>query len=148
MNQPSYRPAPRSDWAPVKTFDKDNVVVRVEKLDVLKQGVEKTFYRVKVGHLNHEKSFIPLLPMFTEGHGKGKITIKRVAEVVLELVKSAEDWIHNEAQYAEDTRTHSRIEREQKQADRDKPVTRVTGKTEKKRNKLKAKQDAARAGSS
>ena len=52
------------------------------------------------------------IPIYTRG--KGEIEITRVSAVLAKLVKDAEDWIHNEAQYREDEIIDEKVRKEEK----------------------------------
>lgn len=120
-----------NEWTVAKTFEENGVAVRVEVLESFNPSFNPR-YSLKVGRVRDGK-FAPFLPIRLES--QGKVTIHRVHEVVAKLLTEAEDWIHNEAQVRENDRMEYRIAKETKQANQGKQVTRVTGKTQKNRDK-------------
>lgn len=122
----------QSPWITAKVFSKGGLTVRVEKLEGWKPR-----YRLRLGALNERDEFISSILMRLSGEGRGKVEIKRVHETLASLVVEAQDWVHNEAQYHEDQVMDQRITRELKQAYQGKPNVRMTGKTQRNREKRK-----------
>lgn len=127
----SNRSYQNNPWAPAKSFEKDGVCVRVERKEV----AGKTHFRAKVGRLDTNNNFVFYIPFMMSG--LGKVSITRVNEVVQSLLKTAEDWAHNEAQYAEDRFIETKTVQETKQVNQGKQTTRHTGKTQRNRDKRK-----------
>jgi hypothetical protein len=69
--------------------------------------------------------------------GQGKVCIERIHEDFSALIVEAQDWVHNEAQHRENQILEEKIERETKQVNHGKTQVRVTGKTQ--RNKERRK---------
>jgi hypothetical protein len=127
MNQRAHQN--KSPWVNVKMFSKDGLSVQVEMLDGWRPR-----YRVRLGALRGE-DFLPTILVRLEG--QGKVQIHRVQDTVSALLTEAEDWVHNEAQHRENQILEERIVKETKQVNFGKPVARVTGKTQKNRDKRK-----------
>lgn len=121
---------PMNPWLAVKTFERDGIAVLVEKQEGFRPR-----YSVKIGRKRDGK-FAPFLPVRLEA--QGKVTIHRVHETVKNLLTEAEDWIHNEAQLHENDILESKIANEMKGANHGKPKVRVTGKTQRNRDKRKS----------
>lgn len=84
------------------------LIVRVSKTD---EYVPK--YSIKMGRFRQDGNIVGSnIPIYTRG--KGKIEITRVSAVLAKLVKDAEDWIHNEAQYREDEIIDEKVRKEEK----------------------------------
>lgn len=99
------------NWTDCADF-KENVgsvelIVRVSKSS---EFVPK--YSIKVGRLLQDGSGSNNIPISTQG--QGRVDITRVGAVLAKLIKDAEDYIHNEAQYREDEVIEVRQAREQR----------------------------------
>lgn len=84
------------------------LIVRVSKTD---EYVPK--YSIKMGRFRPDGNIVGSnIPIYARG--KGKIEIARVGATLAKLVKQAEDWIHNEAQYREDEIIDEKLKKEEK----------------------------------
>lgn len=84
------------------------LIVRVSKTD---EYAPK--YSIKMGRFRPDGNIVGSnIPIYTRG--MGKIEIARVSAVLAKLVKDAEDWIHNEAQYREDEIIEAKVKKEEK----------------------------------
>lgn len=121
----------RPSWIDAKTFEDGDYAVRVQKLDV-----RAPRFSISIGR-QREGKFIPHLPVMTEG--QGKVTVQSLYAKIGLLVQQAEVWIQEQVQRHEDERLAYKLQYEERDANRDRPKTRHTGKTERDRNKTKAK---------
>lgn len=100
------------DFTPAEDPEKLYLVVRV--------SASKGFrprYSIQVGRLGKDESgsagrVFNHLPIFTRG--QGRIEIIRVAKALTELIKEAEDFVHNAAQYNEDLAIEARQSKEKR----------------------------------
>lgn len=111
-NKPNYTP---SDWKKVKEFEEHGVVVIVSALE----GRGRPKFNIEVGSRGKNGRIMRYFPIYTDG--QGRIEIQRVSGYIAKLTDAAEDWIQEESQRREDEFIARRLEREQKQLDRDKP---------------------------
>lgn len=98
-------------WVDCKDFKETlgtlDLVVRVSRSD---EFVPK--YSIKLGRLRPDNMVTMNIPIYARG--QGKINIVRVGEVLAKLVKEAEDYVHNSAQYREDQVIDGRQEKEKR----------------------------------
>lgn len=87
---------------------------------------------------------LPFLPIDIQQVEPGRFALAfDVAAVVAELANKAKEWAVNDRAQSFDAFIERRLEQEHKQADRFKKGTRITGKTAKKKAKLKKGGDQA-----
>lgn len=130
------------EWVENKRFERDGICVVVNKLPL-----HRPKFSVAVGRLM-EKGVSKFLPIFS--HGRGSVEIDRVSEIVIHLLREAEEYIQSELQYLEDCNISNNQFYENKEMNKDKPRARVglsggpnSGKTARKReNKRKRMVDA------
>lgn len=125
----------RPEWAEVireegPPFAEDEVIVVVRK-----SNHHKPRYSLEVNfsHQNNPTSRKKFHNIHWEG--RGRITVIRIADLVASLVAKAEDFIEEAMQKDEDEFMEWKASKEQAAADRGKPVTRTTGKTQRERDK-------------
>jgi hypothetical protein len=122
-------------WIPIKSFRRDVVVVQVTQL----QGYRPR-YSIEVGRINEDGKIRRHFGIFTLYELGSQVKIREsLGKTIASLVEEAEDWIVRVTQEREEQILEERITSEEKEANRGKPVTRQTGKTQKEREKLKSK---------
>ena len=120
-------------WKIVKTFIDGEFGVYVSQ-DIKSLRPK---YNVQIGRVKSDGKLVSYVPVITEG--TFQISIKSGLKAFGPLCEKAESWILEEVALRADSDVEKRIEKETKDLFRDKPVTRKTGKTEKKRAKLAAR---------
>lgn len=127
--------APSKPWVTAKDFTNEGLTVRVTVQDGYRPK-----YSAQIGKLVHprnpgdEMRFAPHVPLFIDVN-LGRAAIRSPDDVILGLLAAAKAWTLAEAQLREDTIIEEKQLAETKDANRNKPTTRHTGKTQ--RNKEK-----------
>lgn len=124
----SARQAPTREM--VQEFTQDGITIQVEQTLGLKPR-----FSLKIGKKLENGWLAPFVPVFIEG--LGSVRIRSLLPVMAKLLADAEAWISATAQAHEDKNMEFRLAKEQRDASFGKPKTRHTGKTEKKREKLR-----------
>lgn len=130
MKERSNRP----EWKVVKQFKDD-----ANRLVVTISSTQSTFhpkYSVQVGHLRSDGSASPHIPMNAEPGFKVSFKASLVRDA-LPLLEQAESWISEEMALRFDESIDKRIEKETRDASFGQNKTRVTGKTAKKKARMK-----------
>lgn len=118
------------NWENAKDFQKDNIIVRVTKL----QGYRPR-YSLQIGRANEDNKVMRHFGVFMD-FANGNATLRKsIANDVALLIAEAEAWIEQKTQERESEILEERIYKDTQAANRDKPHTRHTGKTERDRNK-------------
>jgi len=125
-------------WLDVMTFEDGDLVVQVRKLDI-----RAPRFSISIGRVRNDR-FLPFLPVFTEG--QGKITVVHLFAKVGLLVQKAEEWVLEQVQRYEDEQLSYKQAYEERGVNKDKPKTKHTGKTERDREKKKAKTTTGKEG--
>lgn len=120
----------KPEWKVVKTIDDGKFAVQISATDTFRPR-----YSVQVGKVR-DGQFRPHLPIETEGLYKISL-VRSLTKDLAGLLQAAEEWILEEAALRADESLDKRIEKEQKSADFGKQQTRVTGKTAKKKARLR-----------
>jgi hypothetical protein len=84
-----------------------------------------------------EKRLVPFLPIRIHTHLGQVVSVTNVGGVIDKLYLEADEYVTQEAQLTENQILDNQITRDEKWANRGKPTARVTGKTERERNKRK-----------
>ena len=126
MNDQAPARAPMK-WSHARDFTDNGYCVRVQRSD----STPRPRYSLSMGRVPPDGRFIPFVGIFVQTE-RGKVTITPIDAVFARLLAEAQSWIEGLCQEKED---ELRIEREEKEANRGKPVTRRTGKTERDRAK-------------
>jgi hypothetical protein len=126
---------PRLPWSIVNTIEDEQYAIEISRLDLRlpKYSLKiLTKSKTKTG----EPQNIPFIPLIFDFGQFGKINFrgKHPSESLYSLLQQAEEWVITTAAVAIQT---AMIEKEEKQAEFGKQVTRQTGKTERNRNKGK-----------
>jgi hypothetical protein len=122
------------EWREAKRFEEDGLAVIVEMQDGFRPRYSLRIAQVRGGKV------LPFLPV--EVRGSFQITLKPLAGPIHALLLKAEEWIQTEAGSRVNEDIDRRIERETKQVNKDRPQTRTTGKTAKRKARLAAKSAA------
>jgi hypothetical protein len=125
----------RPEWREVHRIEHEGVVVAVEMLVSIRPS-----YTIRVGFKrdDHVVSYIPV-----QVSGGFHVKVAPVDEMVTVATAKAREWIAGDAAQRFSSDIEKRIERETKEANRNRPQTKVTGKTAKKKERLARKVSAA-----
>lgn len=149
MNDKAH-PNKNNEWETLKIFTKGEptigklavrLLMREQKSNQWRggHGPAREQYKLQVGvMLKDHNSTLPIFVLGFRPEFKtqnGKVALVSRASEIADLCKEAEEYAHMTAQYNEDQRMDERIESEKAQSDRGKPITRRTGKTQRKRDK-------------
>lgn len=128
------RPTP--EWREAKRFEDNGLVVRVEILEGTKPE-----YSIQVCQTRRNGAdIVPYLR--AEVQGKFQITLRPLAGPIHSLLLKAEEWVQNDAATRVSEEIEIRIVKETMQVNKDRPVTRHTGKTAKRKARLAASKAA------
>jgi hypothetical protein len=133
MNKTTFTPA--KPWTVVKDITSDGITVRITAQDGYRPK-----YSVSLGRIvpsrepGGDPRFAPHLAMYSESN-LGKASVRWNQAMVAGLLASAHDWILLQCQNREDAIIEEKQHAERHEANRNKPETRRTGKTEKNKNK-------------
>jgi hypothetical protein len=121
---------PPLEWKEVARFEDAGLVVVVTS-----SGGFRPRYSAQVGKLRDDKSVAPHIPVRVDGGVD--IEVFPLATILAGLLDRAQEYIVTEANFSASEDLDRRIAKETRQAGFGKPQTRVTGKTAKKKEKLK-----------
>ena len=121
----------RIEWVQDKIFLDGQLAVIVKKLPFFRPK-----YSIEIGTMVNDR---PMRFINIETSGTGRIEMKSITVSLQNLVMQAEQYILEEAQKTEDIAMAYKIEKEQRSMGYGKQETRVTGKTERDRQKKKQK---------
>ncbi len=136
------RDRPKSVYTTIKDFtdDETKVTVRLQRSN----DYPRPRYSFQIGRLQEtnrggapgvEARLVPFLNVRIQTH-LGKIqNMSAYSARVENLLLQAEEYVHNEAQLTEDQILDTQISRDEKYVNRGKPQTKVTGKTQRERDK-------------
>ncbi len=144
MDSPAVTPTPtpastppakaRLPWSIVHTIKNELYCVEISRLNL-----RLPKYSYKILSLSKDKKTdkevgIPFISLILESVDIGSVRIRgsHPSELLYNLMQQAEEWVITTAALAIQ---EDRIEREMQQANRDRQVTRQTGKTERERQK-------------
>ncbi len=94
-------------------------------IDISKTDDPRPRFSIKIGKRSKEGHMLPFIPMYADG-----VTLRSIRATVDDLLGQTEVWITEQI-------LEARIQFDQEQANRGRPETRHTGKTERNRNKKK-----------
>ncbi len=139
MTQPARGPAgsssrPPLEWKEAKRFTSADgeVAVAIETTDGFRPR-----YSVRLGRVRPDGKLAPFLPVKITGDLQPKLVAFLAS--YSKLLADAEEWISIELGYRAEGDLDRRIVKETQQANFGKPVTKVTGKTAKKKARLAAR---------
>lgn len=133
---------PKAVYTTIKDFtdEETKVTIRLQR----SSDYPRPRYSVSVGRLMDsnrdgatEQRLVPFLPIRVHTHLAKVQNVTDFGSVVDTLYRQVQEYVHNEAQLTEDQLLDSQITRDEKWANRGKPTAKVTGKTERERNKRK-----------
>lgn len=127
------RRAGRPEWKVIKDLKSGRFAARVS---MLADGIRPRF-SLQLGLAREDGSISPHLPLEVEGYPHVRLR-QSLTKDLSELLQAAEEALLEEAGLRADEALEKRIEREQRDASFGKGQTRVTGKTAKKKARLKA----------
>src|SRR3989304_1978 len=140
QSQPSAGPAEPPTRIVIREFTQDNLVVQVQKTLAY-----HPYYAIIIGTRNRNDPVQinrGIFPLRFEGMGNIKESPGNLDPITLSaLTLDAINFARDCRQQDEDKEMQKRIERENYNANRGKPVTHKTGKTERERNKRKRHND-------
>lgn len=132
-NRPQFARAPLT-WTPAQTFKVEGteLVVIISKSD---QRIPQ--YSLKAGRLiEAENRFLPFVAVRVQDQRLGQVRLGGEIDGLIEALGKAKEWITQDAAWMADRITTEREEIDLKKASFGKPVTRVTGKTAKRKARL------------
>lgn len=133
----------RTPKAPVKPWNLVKDFIDEETKYCVRVTVQEHFrprYSIAVGRWisppdgNREEYLGPHIPIMIDSEN-GRITIRPLLGMVSSLIENALEHIHNLAQLREDEIIEQKQEKELRDVNRNKPQTRVTGKTQRVKEK-------------
>jgi hypothetical protein len=123
----------KQDWLFTKAFQTGNAIVKVNSLEIK----PRKRFSIEIGRANDDGKLIRHYGIFIDVIN-GKCHLREsVADKIAQVIREAEQWALDMSQVQEDEIIAARIEKEQNDANRGKPPTRHTGKTERDRAKRK-----------
>ena len=123
--------ADSKSWELVKVFEDGNLRIRITKSD----HHPRPRYSMELTRINEDDKSVRHFGVYIETSNAQCKLRESIADRVCKLWRQAEDWILEASQIREDEIWNEKRTREEVQANRDKPVVRQTGKTERERHK-------------